>query len=225
MDGAPTIADINGDGQAEVIITSLADASVYALRVEDGSLMWRHSIQETEACTHHKNNWCIPTAEKSYHTARVICKSYNSPLVVKSGNEVGRLVIFGSNNGTLNILNGKTGDLVESVQLDGPIRGSPVIYDLGNEGHSQIVLTAGSTVIALNIASEITKLQQPRDNHLNSGNMFDLDMPTVNRPVASGRFLGLRLWASEHLADTAYYIWYQVKKQVFRRLGLDLPGI
>ncbi|MDP6716902.1 MAG: PQQ-like beta-propeller repeat protein, partial [SAR202 cluster bacterium] len=90
MDGAPTIADINGDGRAEAFVTSLADASLYALRVEDGSLIWRYSIEETDACAHQKDNWCIPTGERSYHTARAICKSYNSPLIVDSGTEAGR---------------------------------------------------------------------------------------------------------------------------------------
>jgi hypothetical protein len=127
-------------------------------------------------------------------------------------------VIFGSNNGSLNFLNGKTGDLVESVQLDGPIRGSPTISGSNEEGQSNLVLTAGSTVIALNIACEISELQQLRDNQLNSGNMFDPDMPTVTRPVALGRFLGMRLWASEHLVDTAYYIWYQGTRIIWNGL-------
>lgn len=224
MDGAPTVADIDGDGQAEIVVTSLADASIYALRVEDGSLMWRYSIPETDACTHHKNNWCIPTGEKHYHTARAICKSFNSPLVVDSDTDSGRLVIFGSNNGSLYILNGKTGDLVERVSLDGPIRGSPVVACLNGDESASLVVTAGSTVVALNIANGVTELQRPRDNNLNSGNVFDPLLPSVTRPVAPGRTLGLRLRASEQIGDTGYYIWYQVKKQL-RKLGLDPPGI
>jgi hypothetical protein len=185
--------------------------------------MWRYSIPETDACTHHHNR-CIPTGEDRYHTVRAICKSFNSPLVVESDTDAGRLVIFGSNNGSLYILNGKTGGLVERVPLDGPIRGSPVVAHLNGDGRGELVVTAGSTVVALATASGVTELQRPRDNHLNSGNVFDPVMPSVTRPVDPDRFLRLRLWASEQIGDTGFYIWYQMKKRL-RKLGLDLPGI
>lgn len=112
------IADVNSDGQADILVTSGSDPSVTALDGSDGALLW--SVE-------------VP-GNNRFSAATVL------DLDRDGFNEV--IYPYGAGTTTLLILDGRDGSVKRNEdQYDGnPISSMPIFADVDNDGASELIL-------------------------------------------------------------------------------------
>lgn len=120
LDSCPVIRDIDNDGRVELMITSLADFSCYALDAITGDVKWKTSFNKSDKCI---GNSEICFTKEKYFTEDAICRSYTTPLIFKDNNGVSKILV-GSNSGQIMMLNGFDGNIVESKNTNGMVRAS-----------------------------------------------------------------------------------------------------
>lgn len=121
------VADVNGDGQAEVIAVSEAGV-VYCLRAYDGSVLWTYPVNEPAG-------W-FNQAGAQYGM---------DPAVVISSPAVGfGQIVFGTVNGSLHRLGGSGAPLGAAVPLGGAIASSPALGDVDGDGMPEAVVGSSS---------------------------------------------------------------------------------
>ncbi|MBA2664090.1 MAG: hypothetical protein H0U74_17500 [Bradymonadaceae bacterium] len=117
--GPPTVADFNGDGRANI---ATAGACFYAVFDTDGSLMWKMPTQDFSS----RNTGSSVFDFQGDGKAEVIY-----------GDECFLRVFDGSGNG-----DGTTDILFEVANTTGTLRELPVIVDVDNDFHADIVVTS-----------------------------------------------------------------------------------
>lgn len=123
---APTIVDLNNDGQLDFVVATWGFSSNSRFYAYDGG---------TRALM-----WSVPLDGYAYH---------GTGIADLNGDGYPDLVI-GDYSGKLHVLNGLTGGYLWSYQGPGYIGSPPVIADITGNGHCDIVITSGTRVIALN---------------------------------------------------------------------------
>ncbi len=222
-DSSPTIADIDDDGRLEVVATSLADASCYALDAASGDLLWRHQFGPTTNCTHDADNVCRSDSSAPYFTEDALCRSYTSALVADLDSDGRREVVIGSNNGTLAILNGSDGTVRWTESTGAAIRGSPVLADLNGDGQMDLLVVSGERLVAYgtNCRGAPWPMFKGEASHLGCVSVSTSpDVPTASLPRQ--RVPRLRLIWHWLVVDTARFFVYQVERRLLRPFGWRL---
>lgn len=226
LDGSPSIADINGDGRLEVVETTLANASVYAWRLEDGAVLWRYRIGPTERCRHDEDNICMPVNRDKYFTQAAVCRSYSTPIFADLNRDGQLEVIFGSNNGWLYVLRGDNGEELFRYQTEGIVRASPVMGDIDGDGWLELVVCGGNRVHVFDAEASGSAWPMFKRDIYNRGNlMLDaLEPPSGSHddPAPADHWVKLRLAFSVYGLDILEYLAYQIEKTFLRPFGLRL---
>jgi outer membrane protein assembly factor BamB len=124
IDSSPAIADVDGDGQLEVIIGS-RDNRTYCLNGLTGAQKW------------------------NYTTGAEIYSS--SPAVADVDGDGHLEVLVGSSDKNVYCLNGKTGDIKWSYTTGGRIWSSPAVADVDGDGHLEVLVgSSDKNVYCLN---------------------------------------------------------------------------
>ncbi|WP_028116276.1 putative Ig domain-containing protein [Ferrimonas senticii] len=114
--GAPTIADIDGDGKPEI---GVAGRSYYNTFNADGSLLWKRANQDYS--------------------------SHKTGSSVFDFNGDGRAEVAYADETKLRIFDGPTGDVIyEIANPSGTTYELPIIVDVDNDGHAEMVVVAGN---------------------------------------------------------------------------------
>lgn len=116
LGGAPTIADMDGDGEAEI---GIAGGSQYVVYNADGSILWTTSTQDSSSAATGSSVFDFD----GDGNAEVV---YNDELYLR-------------------VYNGKTGQvLFEIANTSGTLFELPVIADVDYDGHADIVVAANN---------------------------------------------------------------------------------
>ncbi len=112
--GPPTIADVDGDGLPEIGIAGL---SIYIVLNHDGSILWQTPVQDISSSTTGSS--------------------------VFDFNGDGRVEIVYADETTLRVYDGESGNVIFSTpNTSGTWREFPVIADIDNDKHADIVISA-----------------------------------------------------------------------------------
>jgi outer membrane protein assembly factor BamB len=155
LDSSPIITDVDSDGSSEIIIGSLADGSVYALK-GDGSLLWK-----------------FRTRDQVYSTAAIADVDGDYKLEV----------IVGSTDHNLYILDGKTGKLKEKFRAGGRIYSSPAVADIDGDEYLEIVFGAGYDIYVLRAGKGEHEWRKFKYDLWNSGLMGGLKQEIIQPPL------------------------------------------
>ncbi|PCJ88889.1 MAG: hypothetical protein COA54_01270 [Thiotrichaceae bacterium] len=222
LDSSPVIADINGDGRLEVVITSLADASCYALDAASGKIIWRYKFGPTKYCRHDEKNICKLNGTDVYFTGDAICRSYTTPLIADLDNDGKFEVVVGSNNGQLVILSGETGSILWTVDTEGMIRGSPVLADISNDGINELLVCSNDKILIYQTSSKGPAWPMFKGNAQHTGWLNpDLSLPSgLNLPKQ--RYLWVKLIWYWLIKDLFRYFIFQFDRRVLKPFGLHI---
>ncbi|MCD6108687.1 MAG: PQQ-binding-like beta-propeller repeat protein, partial [Thermoplasmata archaeon] len=135
ISSSPSIGDVNGDGKLEVVVGS-KDGYVYCLN-NLGGLYWKY-----------KTNGAIFSSPS--FSAKCCCSQYqeNWPMfrhdIARTGyyseiNSDGLYILIGSDDEYLYMLDGANGNLVSKFLTKGPVRTSPTIADIDNDGKKEVL--------------------------------------------------------------------------------------
>lgn len=222
LDSSPVIADINKDGKPEVVITSLADASCYAMDAANGEVVWKYRFGPTEVCHHDEHNVCRKAGTERYYTGHAVCRSYTTPLIIEGRGASEDLVIVGSNNGTLVALSGKDGNPVWQDSTRDMVRGSPIFADIDGDGQSELLVCSGSRVIVYSsslIGSRWPMFKGTADHMGWLG--ARLPEPGSREPRRQ-RYLWARLIWYWLVKDFFRYLAFHLERRILSRLGIRL---
>ncbi len=222
LDSSPTIADINSDGRLEVVITSLADASCYALDAMTGKILWRYRFGPTERCRHDENNICISLGSHNYFTADAVCRSYTSPLVVDVNNDGSREVVVGSNNGQVVILKGDDGGVVWSDDTGGMVRGSPVIADVDGDGLNELLISSDDKILIYKTVSKDTAWPMFKGDVRHTGCLDPSVVVKAGTRLPKQHFLYIKLLWFWIFKDFFRYILFQLDRRLLKPFGLRI---
>ena len=171
FDSCPVIRDIDNDGRLEVLITSLADFSCYALDAITGDVKWKTPFSKTDKCI---GNSEICFTKEKYFTGHAICRSYTTPLILENLEKVESLIIVGSNSGEILLL-GQYGEVIQSIKTDSTVRASMVGYNTGI--NTNIFFISGNTIysfkiegVSINIRNQFDTLN---NSYINCNNILD----------------------------------------------------
>ena len=171
LDSCPVVRDIDNDGNLEVVITSLADFSCYALDAITGDVKWKTPFSKTNTCI---GNSEICFTKKKYFTGHAICRSYTTPLILENLEKGGSLTIVGSNSGEILLLN-QYGEVIQSIKTDSIVRASMVGYNKGN--YAYIVFISGNTISSFKIEGVSNRTRNQFDtlnnSYIKSNNISD----------------------------------------------------
>jgi len=222
LDSSPVIADVNGDGELEVVITSLADASCYALNASSGQISWRYKFGPTQNCQHDERNICRRLDTDIYFTEDAICRSYTTPLITDIDND-GRLeVIVGSNNGQLVVLSGNTGEPVWSLDTGGMIRGSPVLADINNDGKNELLICTEDKILIYQTESTGAAWPMFKGSVDHTG-WLEPELSRLNpKALTAQRFLWIKLIWYWLIKDFFRYLLFQFDRRVLKPFGLRI---
>jgi outer membrane protein assembly factor BamB len=222
LDSSPIIADINGDGRLEVVITSLADASSHAFDADSGRILWSYRFGPTDTCTHDRNNICRPLTTSTYRTGDAICRSYTTPLLADINNDGNIEVVVGSNNGTVAILAGATGKLIVSIKTKAIIRGSAVLADIDMDGSQELLITSGDRILVYKTAAREGEwpMFKGTTNHLGWLKPAIPVKPVENAPHQ--RYLWLKLIWYWWIKDSFRYITFRFDRHLLGRFSKQL---
>lgn len=145
FDSCPVIRDIDNDGRLEVLITSLADFSCYALDAITGDVKWKTPFSKTDTCI---GNSEICFTKEKYFTEDAICRSYTTPLIFEDKKGETKILV-GSNSGQIMMLNGFDGDIIESYNTNAMVRAS--FIGLVNNEESYALAISGKNIIKINL--------------------------------------------------------------------------
>jgi outer membrane protein assembly factor BamB len=222
VDSSPIVADINGDDRLEVVVTTLADASCYALDAASGNILWRHRFGPTETCQHDEHNICRPRSTGTYFTADAICRSYTTPLLADLDCDGHLEIVVGSNNGQLVVLDGATGMVRWQEDTGGMVRGSPVLLDVDGDGYDELFVPSGNRLLAYRTRSQgacwpMFKGEPRHWGWVNPdlGVLITMQLPRQRWPY-------LRLLWQWLVVDTIVYILYQIERRLLKPLGIHI---
>lgn len=223
LDSSPIIADINGDGQLEVVITSLADASCYALDAASGEILWRYKFGPTKNCCHDSHNVCRPQGSNTYFTGNAVCRSYTTPLIADINNEGHLEIVVGSNNGQLVMLNGRTGEPVWSEDTGGMVRGSPVLADIDNDGTNELLICSDDRLLIYKTKSKDKSWPTFKGGARHTGWLHsELASPSNNKQLPGQRFLRVKLVWYWLIKDFFRYLLFQFERRVLNPFGIRI---
>lgn len=118
---SPALADLDGDGQLEVVFGS-ANEALFAVNGEDGSILWSYPI--------------------------LICGNSGAPIIADIDNDQKPEVIFASED-TLYAFEGESGDLLwSSVHSHSSTGSSPCAADLDGDGTLEVIFGESSQIRA-----------------------------------------------------------------------------
>lgn len=161
LDSCPVIRDIDNDGRFEVVITSLADFSCYALDAISGDVKWKTTFSKSKKCI---GSGEICFTKEKYFTGDAICRSYTTPLILEHKHR-GSLILVGSNSGEILLLD-KDGKVKKFIKKDSLVRASMVGYNQGN--YSTIFFISGNTICSLKIEGVNKQIRNQFDTLNNS---------------------------------------------------------
>ena len=152
------IADVDGDGEAEVVFGSL-DRNVYCLRGSDGSLEWSYAAgvdvvsspavadvdgdgeMEVVVGSLDYNVYCLRgsdgSLEWSYRTGHFV---ESSPAVADVDGDGEMEVVVGSEDYKVYCLSGSDGSLEWSFPTGDIVQSSPAIADVDGDGEMEVVI-------------------------------------------------------------------------------------
>ncbi len=125
--GAPTVADFDGDGQAEVGVAGTTCYSVFDPECASSS---------TEGCVENGVRWARPTEDNSSHVTSSTVFDFNGDRTAE--------VVYNDEHRFL-VLDGRSGDVVYWNWNPSRTRTEqPVVADVDNDGNADIVFVANS---------------------------------------------------------------------------------
>ena len=170
FDSCPVVRDIDNDGRLEVVITSLADFSCYALDAATGDVKWKTPFNKTDKCI---GSGKICFTKNKYFTGHAICRSYTTPLILEYKKR-DTFILVGSNSGQILLLNQK-GEVKGSIKTDSMVRASMVGYNKGN--YSTIFFISGNTICSLKIEGTCNQIRNQFDT---INNCYIIDQKVLN---------------------------------------------
>ena len=222
LDSSPVIADINNDGQPEVVITSLADASCHAFNAATGERLWSYRFGPTELCEHDQDNVCVSRSTGVYWTETAICRSYTTPLVADLDNDGNREVVVGSNNGIVVMLNGASGELLWSDDTGSLVRGSPVLADIDMDGTQELLVTSGDRILIYRTNARGAEWPMFNGAATHAGWIDPVISDRAHTPAMRQRFLWFKLVWCWLIKDFFRYLAFQLERRVLKHLGIRL---
>jgi len=160
VDSFPTIADINNDGDVEVIFGSW-DNYIYCLDGNTGAEIWHFATEGGVASSPVLGNvdedsedeiifgsndgklYCLdiindsPDLKWSFSTGG---KVWSTPALYDINNDGGIEIVFGSGDKNVYCIEGATGAKIWSYQTKGKVYSSPCIYDIDNDDDMEIII-------------------------------------------------------------------------------------
>ena len=231
IDSSAVVADLPGIGQV-VLATSLRNATLFCLRLRDGSELWRYAIGAQARCTHDAENMCIPWGKPHYFTEWATCRSYTTPLCSDLDDDGQLEVLFGSNNGQVYLLDARSGREKARLQTEGIVRGSPVAADLDGDGRAELVIPAGNKIHVFRTPARDVNwpmLKGPCAGLWGRSDAHTPLVPEARSHCAKSRRVRrisqqLRLANQFVVRDAAYYGMVQLNQRLLRPLGIERPG-
>ena len=168
LDSCPVIRDIDNDGRLELLITSLADFSCYALDAITGNVKWKTPFNKTDNCI---GNSEICFTKEKYFTEDAICRSYTTPLtfVDKKG---GTKILVGSNSGQIMMISGYDGNVIDFINTNEMVRASFIGITKNKENYAVVV--SGKNIIKINLLDVKSVM---RSQFSTSDNSFNIIPP------------------------------------------------
>lgn len=219
MDSCPVIADLNGDGNPEVVITSLADASCYAFSADNGHRLWRRRLGPTDSCEHDANNICVvPDAE--YLTEDAVCRSYTTPLVLH--NEQGHsLVGIGSNNGSVLYLDGASGKIQEIFQFEGMVRGSLIGFS-SPSADQLVAAVCGEQIVIFKVSGYASDWPSFKGTSCHGGSLMPLELENRESVQPKQRLMWLKLLWHWWILDAFRFATFKIERVFLRPFGIKI---
>lgn len=214
LDSSPVIRDINGNGKPELLISSLADASLYCLDAFSGVIHWQYKIEPTPECIHDVDNICRPNDGRPYRTGDAICRSYTTPLVSDLGGAGNFEVIFGSNNGTLFGIDGSSGKRNWKLDLGKAVRASPVAIPIIDNSQMGLVVISGNIIFCF-ISNHIFHYSKEEINTTLPLNYF-----TSGRSYKEPILLRLKFLFYVYIWSLFNYIHFHIDRRFFNIFGI-----
>ena len=116
IDSRPAIVDVDGDGAAEVVVSTWA-GSVVALHGKDGGELWSTFVHRGHGL-------------------------YSSPAVGDLDGDGDVEIVVGAKSRTVIVLDGPTGEIQRRVGTESEVWGSALLADLDSDGRLEIVIGA-----------------------------------------------------------------------------------
>jgi hypothetical protein len=209
----------SSEGASKVVQTSLADAACHCLDLATGRPEWTFRMGPSDACSHATGR-CVLNGSDGYFTERACCRSYTTPLV-RDFDDDGQLeVLVGSMNGSVHLLDARTGLQKERLQTAGAVRGSPILADLDLDGRLELVVCSGRRLLVY--ATRATGEDWPMfkgDPSLAGPGVGarrpERVVPKARTPLAEHVRL-LRAWT---VSDLDYFVRTRIDKHVLNRVG------
>ena len=215
VDGAATVADLDGDGEEEAVFCSLASGSVIATDLS-GRERWRVPFGPTDACTHDPG---CRVPGRPYFTGRAICRSYVTPLVADVDGDGAPEVVAGSNNGTLLVLDGASGAEKARLETGGMVRGSAVLADLDGDGLCEMVVPSGDRLLVFPTAAPAADAwPQTKGEPSHLGWRQPRSVPRARGPAP--RLVGARLAWHATGRDALRFVAFQTERRLLNPLGI-----
>jgi outer membrane protein assembly factor BamB len=227
IDSSPIVADLRGDGQLDVVATSLADASCYAVDATTGEVRWAYRFGPTSACVHDARNVCRPGPDAGYFTEHAVCRSYTTPLIADVDSDGRPEVVVGSNNGTLAVLDGRTGAAKWTDRTGGLVRGSPVLADLDGDGLLEMVVPSGRSLRIYRTAATAGAWEMFKGRPDHPGCLAAPETQPPRRPAPHRHrrsFQWPRLVWHWLVVDGARYLLFQLDRRILSPLGMPRRG-
>ncbi len=133
---SPVVEDIDGDGRKEIIFGT-KNGKLMSIDV-DGTLKWTYSAEET----HSEMELMFLDTENNNSIS-------SSPNVADINNDGKKEIVFGTESGTIYVLDGK-GKLLWKYKTEGPIRGTPFIQKFANNEYGILFGSSDKTLYFLN---------------------------------------------------------------------------